>query len=154
LSRAYERWSRDHGEGYTCILEFSRGLSHGGYQEAYAHLAEDLLAKAATMYIRVSFEESLRKNRRRYNPDRPDSVLEHGLEDEKMRRLYRHDDWISFSAEDPHYLSVGNLKVPYAVLENEDDVTTAGGDALADRLEAVLSTLWSHWSALHEVENP
>jgi hypothetical protein len=32
--------------------------------------------------------------------------------------------------------------VPYVVFENEDDVTTARGEALGRRLEKVLGRLW------------
>ncbi|MCF6277224.1 MAG: hypothetical protein L3J16_00525, partial [Anaerolineales bacterium] len=62
-------------EKHTLIIEFSRGSEHGGYAEAFRHLGEEILKRAAVMYVRVPFEESLRKNRRRFNPDRPDSIL-------------------------------------------------------------------------------
>jgi len=39
-------------------------------------------ARPSTIYIDVTWEESLRKNRLRFNPQRPDSVLEHSLPDE------------------------------------------------------------------------
>jgi hypothetical protein len=32
--------------------------------------------------------------------------------------------------------------VPYAVLENEDDVTTSGGEPLHERLGQALGRLW------------
>jgi hypothetical protein len=37
--------------------------------------------------------------------------------------------------------------VPYAVFENGDDVTTAQGDALGERLEATLNTLWQRYES-------
>jgi hypothetical protein len=126
----------------TTLVEFSRGDEHGGYTEAFPHLTDDLLQRAAVVYVRVSFEESLRKNRRRFNPDRPDSILEHSLPDEKLTRLYRDDDWASFSASDLDFLSVRSIRVPYVVFENEDDVTTGKPDLLAERLETVLGRLW------------
>jgi hypothetical protein len=92
--------------------------------------------------VRVSFEESLRKNRRRFNPDRPDSILEHALPDEKLTRLYHDDDWAILSASNPHFLDVRSIRVPYVVFENEDDVTTGNPDLLAERLEQVLGRLW------------
>jgi hypothetical protein len=129
-------------EHTTTLVEFSRGEEHGGYAEAFPHLADDLLHRAAVVYVRVSFEESLRKNRRRFNPERPDSILEHSLPDEKLTRLYRDDDWANFCAGDPHFLSVRSIRVPYVVFENEDDVTTGKPDLLAERLETVLGELW------------
>jgi len=129
---------------YTTVIEFSRGSEHGGYQAAYPHLSEVLLQRAAVLYIRVSYEESLRKNRARFNPNRPDSILEHGLSDEKLARLYRENDWETFSAANPHYLLVKGMQVPYAVFENDDDVTTPRGAALGARLEETLGRLWKY----------
>jgi len=42
-------------------------------------------------------------------------------------------------------VTIQGIQVPYVVFENEDDVTTARGDALGDRLEARLQTLWQRW---------
>jgi hypothetical protein len=126
----------------TALIEFARGSEHGGYQEALPHLSDDLLRQAAVVYVRVSFEESLRKNRRRFNPQRPDSILEHSLPDEQLKRLYGADDWATLSAGHSDFLSVRSVYVPYVVFENEDDVTTDTPDLLAARLEAVLGRLW------------
>ena len=96
----------------------------------------------AILYINVSWEESLRKNRARFNPERPDSILEHGLPDKKIETLYRYDDWEEISAGDPQYISIQGFQVPYVVFENEDDVTTVRGEALATRLEDAMERLW------------
>ncbi len=141
----YEKRLRDDAafhERATLIVEFSRGIEHGGYAEAFQHLSDDILRRAAIVYVSVSFEESLRKNRRRFNPDRPDSILEHSLPDDKLERLYRHDDWFSFTASDPEFVTIRSSRVPYVVFENEDDVTTGKPDLLAARLEEVLGRLW------------
>lgn len=127
----------------TAILEFARGSEHGGWAEAFSYFSEDVLSKGAALYINVDFDESLRKNRRRFNPDKPHSILEHGLSDEKLARLYKDSDWEEFSAGDSDYLTVKGIKVPYAVFENMDDVTTGGGEPLGKRLEETLSILWS-----------
>jgi hypothetical protein len=125
----------------TVLLEFSRGAEHGGYARAFAQLSESVLERLAVVYVRVSFQESLRKNRRRFNPDQPYSVLEHSLPDEKLERLYREDDWPALSEADPAFLPIQGRRVPYAVFENEDDLTTAGGEALGERLAQVLGSL-------------
>lgn len=127
----------------TLIIEFSRGSEHGGYTEAFEHLSEDILKRAAILYVNVPFEESLRKNRRRFNPDRPDSILEHGLPDKNLERLYREDDWNEFSKTNPEFITVRGVDVPYAVFENEDDVTTDTPSLLAERLEKALAKLWA-----------
>jgi hypothetical protein len=146
LSLDYSKKFRDdasYHEHTTALIEFSRGSEHGGYAEAFQHVTEEILRRAAILYVRVPFEESLRKNRRRFNPDRPDSILEHGLTDDKMERLYRHDDWTALAPEESGLLDIRGQSVPYAVFPNEDDVTTGRPDQLADRLESVLRNLWN-----------
>ena len=128
----------------TAIIEFSRGSEHGGYSEAFNNLSDELFSQAVIVYVRVSFEESLRKNRRRFNPDKPDSILEHSLPDAKLERLYRVNDWDDLTRSDPEYVTIRSQRVPYAVFENEDDVTTNKLEQLAARLESVLNSLWAH----------
>jgi len=132
----------DFHENKTLLIEFSRGSEHGGFKTAYDYLSDQILENAATLYINCSWEESLRKNRRRYNPDKPDSVLEHALEDRKIEMLYKGSDWAEFSAADPNYLVVKNHKVPFAVFQNEPEITDKP-DELGDHLEEVLGYLWN-----------
>jgi hypothetical protein len=148
LSLEYSKRVRDdasYHEHTTALIEFSRGSEHGGYTEAFQYLSEEILERAGVVYVRVPFEESLRKNQRRFNPDRPDSILEHGLTDDKMERLYRDDDWSALAPEDSGHLYVREQRVPYVVFPNEDDVTTGKPELLAERLESVLGKLWEHY---------
>lgn len=126
----------------TVLVEFSRGAESGGYREALPHLSPDLLRRAALMYLKVSFEESLRKNRARFRPDEADSILFHGLPDEKMLNIYRHDDFAEVAAADPRFLTVHGIRVPYAIFDNEDDVTSGDPALLGARLEETLARLW------------
>jgi hypothetical protein len=144
LAWEYEKLLRDRrpDQEVTTVVEFSRGMEHGGYQAAFQHVPVEMLERAAIVYVHVSFEESLRKNQLRSDPERPDSILAHSLPDEKLRRLYREDDWDTFSASDPRFIPIQGVEVPYAVFENEDDVTTDRGPALGVRLEEVLDRLW------------
>jgi hypothetical protein len=145
LSLDYRKRLRDdpaYHDRKTALVEFARGSQHGGYGQAFQHLDEALLRRAGIVYVRVSFSESLRKNRSRFNPDRPDSLLEHSLPDEKLERLYRADDWDDLASGPSGSLKIGSVDVPYAIFENEDDVTTAKTDLLAGRLESVLGELW------------
>ncbi len=135
----------DYHQKYTTIIEFSRGSEHGGYKEAYQHLSKDVLERMAILYLDVSYSESLRKNRARFNPNEPDSILEHGLPDKKLEKLYKDVDWHELVKDDPAYIAIQGHRVPYVIFDNEDDVTTARGDALGDRLEARLQTLWQRW---------
>ena len=136
-------------EKYTMLIEFSRGSEHGGYRSAFQHLARQIVEKMAVIYIDVSWEESLRKNRKRFNPGKPDSVLEHGLPDDKLERLYRENDWLEVSRASEEYLEIQGLRVPYAVFDNSDDVTSDRGEALGARLEEVSSLLWRRYQRCH-----
>jgi len=126
----------------TTIIEFSRGREHGGFARAFKQLSQTVIQRAAILYLNVSYEESLRKNRKRFNPNRPDSILEHGLPDEKLERLYKESDWAEISAAGPEFIPIQGQQVPYVVFENEDDVTTARDEALGKRLEETLGRLW------------
>jgi hypothetical protein len=143
LNLDYEKSMRDATVEQTCVIEFSRGVEHGGYKAAYDHLSDQILENAVVLYVNVSFEESLRKNRVRHNPDRPYSLLQHSLEDEKMMRLYQEDDWFSITAANSDYFVIRDHQIPFIVFENEDDVTTPGGEALGGRLSESLKSLWS-----------
>jgi hypothetical protein len=141
----YQKMLRDHPgyeQEFSTIVEFSRGTEHGGYRSAFSHLAPAMLQKMAILYIDVTWEESLRKNRKRFNPEKPDSILEHGLEEWKLERLYRDVDWPDVSGEDPGYLAIQGVRVPYMVFDNADDVTTRRGTVLGERLEQTLQSLW------------
>ncbi len=143
----YEKKQRDYpaaGQPMTALVEFARGREHGGWRQAFQHISPLVAARAAILYIDVPWEESLRKNRRRYNPERPDSVLQHGLEDEKMERLYKESDWAEVSGgASSGYIPMPGASVPFVVFNNADDVTTPGGEPLGERLESRLSALWS-----------
>jgi hypothetical protein len=141
----YQKTTRDFPvglKGFTTLIEFSRGKEHGGYAQAFKHLSPSIAEKGSVLYIDVSWEESLRKNRKRANPERPDSILEHSLPDAKLERLYKEVDWKEVSQSDPNYLCIQNRRVPYAVLDNSDDITTSGGSELGIRLEACCNKLW------------
>lgn len=143
----YDKLMRDF-DGDMVILEFSRGSEHGGFRRAFDHLSEQILRKLAILYIDVPWEESLRKNRQRFNPDRPDSILEHGLPDHKLEKMYRHTDWHDIIRNQPEKITIQGIDVPYAVFDNADDVTTAQSAQLGQRLEATLGTLWFRYMSI------
>jgi hypothetical protein len=149
ISLEYEKKMRDF-DGDTIILEFSRGSEHGGYRSAFQHLSDEILRNLAILYIDVPWGESLRKNRQRFNPDRPDSILEHGLPDNKLEKLYRETDWDELIKDQPNALKIRGIKIPYAVFNNADDVTTEKGSALGDRLARVLEDLWFDYCKIHQ----
>ena len=144
ISFEYKKKLRDAGyaETVTTLIEFSRGTEHGGYASAFRHLSDEILAKAAILYIDVPYEESLRKNRRRFNPARPDSILEHGLPDAKLERLYKEVDWEAFKGADPSFIPVSGRRIPYVVFDNMPEKTDRP-EVLGAHLEVCLKRLWA-----------
>ncbi len=152
LGLEYEKLTRDEPDlsaTHTALIEFSRGSEHGGYRKAYPYLSDEILRRAAIIYIDVPYEESLRKNRRRFNPAKPDSILEHGLPDSKLEKLYKAVDWEQVSGANPEVIAVRGFSVPYVVFPNNDDVTTSLGPVFEQRLTTTLDSLWERWTRLH-----
>lgn len=127
-------------EHHTVLMEFARG-GENGFTNAFQHLSDDVLARAAILYIDVSFEESVRKNRRRYRPEQADSILYHSLEDAKMERYYKDNDWPRLSeGHDEGFITVKGSKVPFAVFHNEPE-KTLDPDLLGSALRDVTGRL-------------
>lgn len=125
----------------TAIVEFSRG-GENGFGEAFGHLDDEILKRAGIVYINVSYEESVRKNRRRFDPAQADSILYHSLPDAKMERYYKTNDWECLSGGKKHgRIRVRGFDVPFAVFDNEPEKT---GDPakLGPALEDAFTTLW------------
>ncbi len=116
--------ARDPGyhQSKTVLIEFARG-GENGIREALDHLHDDILKVARLMYIRVSYEESVRKNRRRARKGMEDSILYHSLPDEKMEFYYKTNDWETIERQDPNHIAVRGFKIPYAVFENMPEKT-------------------------------
>jgi len=132
----------DKSDGITTIIEFSRGKEHGGFRKAFSHLKPEILKDSAILYVNVSWNESLRKNRSRFNPERPDSILQHSLPDEKLIKLYYETDWEEITSPNTEFIKINDHQIPYVIFENEDDVTTHMGKILGDRLEKTTQQLW------------
>jgi hypothetical protein len=125
----------------TVLVEFARG-GENGFGEAFAHLADEILCRAGIVYINVSYQESVRKNRRRFDPAQADSILYHSLPDEKMEFYYRSNDWERLSAgRKSGRIRVRGFEVPFAVFDNEPEKTDDPGK-LGPALEVVFTTLW------------
>lgn len=123
----------------TTLIEFARG-GENGIEEALGYMHEDILKRAKLIYIRVSYEESVRKNHRRARKGQEDSILYHSLPDEKMDFYYKTNDWDKLEARDPKYITVKGFKVPYAVFENMPE-KTQDPVLIGNELERVTSIL-------------
>lgn len=144
ISLDYKKYKRDNAEknqDITYLIEFSRGTEHGGYKEAFKHLSKELLENSAILYVDVPFEESLRKNRKRFNPDKPDSILEHGLPDWKLEKLYKEVDFHEVVKNDTEFVIINDVKVPYVIFNNMPSKTD-DFQLLAPALDEVISKLW------------
>lgn len=127
-------------ESFTSLIEFARGGENGIY-EALSYLHEEILKRAVLMYIRVSYEESVRKNRRRARKGEEDSILYHSLPDEKMEFYYKTNDWNKLETKDPNYIEVKGFRIPYAVFENEPE-KTLDPVLIGNELERVTKRIW------------
>ncbi len=126
----------------TVIVEFSRGGEHG-FGEAFALLSDEILRRAGIVYIAVSYEESVRKNRRRFDPARADSILYHSLPDAKMEFYYKTNDWERLSGgRKAGRIRVRGFDVPFAVFDNEPEKTD-DPKKLGPALEDVFGKLWA-----------
>lgn len=140
----YKKRIRDkfnYHDNITTLIEFSRGTEHGGYKEAFKHLSADVLKDSAILYVNVPYEESLRKNRKRFNPDKPDSILEHGLPDSKLERLYKNVDWEEVSSGSQTHININGVEVPYVIFENMPSKTD-DPELLGPMLDDVMKILW------------
>jgi len=139
-----KRLARDAGftTKQTVLVEFSRG-GENGFGEALGLLADEILSRAGIVYISVSYEESCRKNRRRFDPAQADSILFHGLPDAKMEFYYRTNDWEKLSGgRKAGTIRVRDFDVPFSVFDNEPEQTDSP-EKLGPALERVCAALWS-----------
>ncbi len=65
-----------------------------------------------------------------------------------MYLLYHDDDFHILAERREESIEIQGKSVPYVIFENEDDVTSARGEALGQRLEESLSLLWQRWQKI------
>lgn len=134
---------RAYHDRLTTLVEFARG-GDDAIHHALTFLSDEMLSKAALMYIRVTYEESARKNRRRARLGEEDSILYHSLPDAKMEFYYKTNDWDQLEAKDPHFIEVRGYQVPYAVFENMPE-KTHDPKLIEEELERGTNKLWKVW---------
>jgi len=124
----------------TTLVEFARG-GDDAIHHALSFLSDEMLSKASLMYIRVTYEESLHKNRRRARKGEEDSILYHSLPDEKMDFYYKTNDWDKLEAKDPNFIEVRGHMIPYAVFENMPE-KTLDSILIGEELGRATAKLW------------
>lgn len=124
----------------TSLVEFARG-GDNAIHHALTFLSDEMLSRASLIYIRVTYEESVRKNHRRARPGEEDSILYHSLPDEKMEAYYKTNDWETLEAKNPDHIEVRGHKIPYSVFENMPE-KTLDPKLIGEELERVTARLW------------
>ncbi|MBC7099937.1 hypothetical protein H5T52_12690, partial [Candidatus Bipolaricaulota bacterium] len=128
--------------GETVIVEFSRGGAQA-YRRALARLTPYALEGGAILYLHVSYQESLRRNRARYDRDRRDGILTHSVPEEEMARTYADDDWQALAPGEAGYLSLGSFRVPYVTVYNEPEPKSVAD--FSRRFRPALEELYQLW---------
>jgi len=126
------------GDG-TTIIEFARGGPHGasmpldpprGYRHSFGCLAPQILERASVLYIKVTPEESRRKNLERALPPPgvEDSTLFHGVPTSVMLGDYGCDDLEYLMTAGGGTIRIDahgrTFQLPAAVFDNTADITS------------------------------
>lgn len=133
--------------GRTIVIEAARGGPNGaafpltpphGYQYSLSKFSSKILDKAGILYVKVSPEESRRKNIERGVPDAQGSILNHSVPMEVMLGQYGCDDmnYLLSVSDVPNTVKVERLEVegnryvmrkwnlPLGVFDNTADLTS------------------------------
>ncbi len=123
----------------TLLIEFARGVGDG-FRDSLEAFHHDVLARAAILYIKVSFEESYRRNSARYKRGQEESILFHKVPDADMLGYFRENDWddMTGGAADGR-LALGGVRVPFVSMNNEPE--SADPTVLGERYGAALGRL-------------
>ena len=124
-------------KGKTLLIEFARGGPQGsamplpaplGYRHSLGCLSEDILRRAAVLYVWVTPEDSRRKNLERADPNDPGSILHHSVPREVMLNDYGTDDVADLVSADGSFMSVRKgakeYRLPFARFDNRQDRTS------------------------------
>jgi len=122
IARTYLSNPRFYDEG-TLLIEFARGTDDG-FRESLERFDPLILARGAILYIKVSFEESCRRNSARYKPGQEESILFHKVPDKDMLGFFRDNDWEAITGGAPDGLiELGGTPVPFVSMLNEPEST-------------------------------
>ncbi len=126
---------RDH----TLIIEFARG-GEAPYRPTLELFDQEVMRRAAILYVEVSHAESVRRNEARYQEKLRHSILAHRTPDHDMERFYSEDDWFDITGNRREgYITVDGIQVPFITLHNEPEIKDPQG--LAYRYAPALTKL-------------
>ena len=131
----------DFYEQSTLLVEFSRG-GRDGFRRALNMLDPRILEQAAIFYIRVSRDESWRRNVARYQEKLRHSILAHMVPRETYDYFYDVNDWDEITGSQPAgWLDAGGVRVPFVTMNNEPESTDPV--VLEERYSSALGALWA-----------
>jgi len=126
-------------KGRTIVMEMARGGPDQatlplppplGYRYSFGVLSQEILARAAVLYVWVTPEESRRKNIERTDPNDPGSILHHGVPMAVMLGDYGCGDmdWLVQESDRPDTVRIEahgrTWHLPVARFDNRVDKTT------------------------------
>lgn len=123
----------------TVLIEFARGVDDG-FRDSLELFDPEILRRAAILYIKVSFEESYRRNNARYREGQEESILFHKVPDRDMLGFFRDNDWAAITGDAPDgWLDLRGVRVPFVSMPNEPESTDSA--VLGPRYAAALQRL-------------
>lgn len=129
----------------TLLIEFSRGKTDG-FMESLEKFRREILEDAAILYIKVSFEESLKRNNARFKKDQDGSILFHKVAERDMLEYFIENDWDKITKGRSHgHIVISNVSVPFVTVFNEPESTDP--DVIGPRYKQGLDKLWEMVSA-------
>ncbi len=107
----------------TLLIEFARGRGDT-FRDSLEAFRPDILARAAILYLAVSFEESWRRNSARYRRGQEGSILFHKVPDRDMLEFFKENDWDEMTGGVPDgWLDIAGVRVPFVSMPNEPEST-------------------------------
>ncbi|MFH1356787.1 MAG: hypothetical protein ABII18_06590 [bacterium] len=128
------------------LIEFSRGQDKISYQRALSLIDKETLANGSIIYIKASYEESIRRNDARYQEKLKHSFLAHKAPDEAMERYYQNDDWASLTKDESHgFITINDVRIPFVTMDNEQE--SKDPTVLEGRYQTALQKLSEIWNS-------
>ena len=139
--------NEDYYKDHTLMIEFSRGREPATYKNALNGMSPMALKGGAIIYIKVSYEESLRRNEARYQEKLKHSILAHKCPEHIMEKYYKYDDWLDITSDkESGLLTINGTEVPFVTMENEPE--SKDPLVLEKRYGSALKKLWEHYESI------
>lgn len=133
-------------DNHTLLIEGSRGVDKSGYTYSLNNLKPEILKRSTAIYIKVSHEESLKRNEARYQEKLKYSMLAHKCPVEAMERFYREDDWGRLTDNrESGTINISGVNLPFVIMNNEPESKDL--NIMEGRYKAVLDKLFDIWKS-------